>query len=185
MTVDPLLDLLRADEAAQDTSVWPRPHVPSADPALSVDWQVQRASHPNVLVVGPDVDVVNALRTLPRVWRQPVVTHRPPDPLVLPTPFHAGTVVLREVSCLSLNDQHRLMAWLEGDCGRTQIIATDTRPVWPRLQTGAFLASLYYRLNIIYIDLTPIGHGRVDVLDLGFQRGAIDGDGGHSQSHLI
>jgi len=27
MTVDPLLDLLRADEAVLDTSVWPRPHV--------------------------------------------------------------------------------------------------------------------------------------------------------------
>jgi len=154
MTVEPLLDLLRADEAVLDTLVRPRPHVPSAGPALSLDWQEQRARYPNVLVVGSDVDVANALRTLQRVCRQAVVTHRPPDPLVLPTPFHAGTVILREVSCLSLNDQHRLMAWLEGDCGRTRIIATDTRPVWPRLHTGAFLASLYYRLNIIYIDLT-------------------------------
>jgi hypothetical protein len=154
MTVEPLLDLLRADEAVLDTLVRPRPHVPSAGPALSLDWQEQRARYPNVLVVGSDVDVANALRTLQRVCRQAVVTHRPPDPLVLPTPFHAGTVILREVSCLSLNDQHRLMAWLEGDCGRTQIIATDTRPVWPGLQTGAFLASLYYRLNIISIDLT-------------------------------
>lgn len=154
MTVDPLLDLLRADVAVLETSVWPRLHAPSAGPALSLDWQVQRTRHPNVLVVGSDVDVVNALRTLQGVSRQPVVTHRPPDPLVLPTPSHAGTVILREVARLSLIDQHRLMAWLEGNCGRTQIIATDTRPVWPRLQTGAFLASLYYRLNIIYIDLT-------------------------------
>jgi transcriptional regulator of acetoin/glycerol metabolism len=99
------------------------------------------------------VDVVDALRTLQGMCRQPVVTHRPPDALVLPTPSDAGTVILRDVSCLSLNDQHRLMAWLDGNCGRTQIIATDTRPVWPRLQTGAFLASLYYRLNIIYVDL--------------------------------
>lgn len=154
MTVDPLLDLLRADVAVLETSLWPRPRVASTGPARSLDWQVQRTRHPNVLVIGSDVDVADRLRTLQGVCRQPMVAHRPPDPLVLPTPFDAGTLILRDVSWLSLNDQHRLLAWLERDCGHTQIIATDTRPVWLRVETGAFLASLYYRLNIIYIDLT-------------------------------
>lgn len=78
MTVDPLLDLLRADVAVLESSVWPRPHVPSAGPALSLDWQVQHTRHPNLLVVGSDVGVVDALRTLQDVCRQPVVTHRRP-----------------------------------------------------------------------------------------------------------
>jgi DNA-binding NtrC family response regulator len=47
------------------------------------------------------------------------------------------------------------MEWLGEACGRTQTVATDARPLWPRIQAGTFLAGLYYRLNTIYFDLSP------------------------------
>jgi len=80
---------------------------------------------PNVLLVGPDAVVDRALRTVLELCRQP------------------STLILRDVGTLSLNDQHRLMAWLEEPCGRTQIIATNARALYPCVvDDGAFLKDL-------------------------------------------
>lgn len=123
-------------------------------PLLERDCLALQTTHPNVLVVGPDAAVDQALRTLREVCRQPVMTHGESDVLGLRSPCRTGTLVLRDVGRLSLNDQHRLIAWLENACGRTQIIATNARALWPCLETGAFLAGLYYRLNTVHFDLT-------------------------------
>jgi len=35
-----------------------------------------------------------------------------------------------------------------------RVISTSETRVWPLVQRGAFLASLYYRLNVLCLDLT-------------------------------
>jgi transcriptional regulator of aromatic amino acid metabolism len=35
-----------------------------------------------------------------------------------------------------------------------RVISTSETRVWPLVERGAFLASLYYRLNVLCLDLT-------------------------------
>jgi hypothetical protein len=129
--------------------------------ALDQDWRILRTTHRNVLVVGTDVVVDDALRTLRCACRQPVVTCWASDPLVLPSPPSSGTLILRGVDTLSLDSQRRLLAWLDDAHGCTQVISTSARALWPRLETAAFLDALYYRLNVVYFDLTRQEHGEI------------------------
>jgi hypothetical protein len=118
----------------------------------------------NVLVVGNDDVVEEALRTLRRRCRKPLVTCAAADPLVLPPSFTVGTLVLRDVGALSADGQRRLLAWLDCAFGGTQIIATSAHTLWPSfIQTGAFLETLYYRLNVVYVDLTHQRHADTDM----------------------
>ena len=120
----------------------------------ALDYEVLRATHPNVLIVGPDAAIDHALRALLELCRQPVTTNERNHALVLPSRSNAGTLILPDVGHLSLNDQHRLLAWLEVPCGGAQVVATSVRPLYTCLHTGAFLERLYYRLNVVYLDLT-------------------------------
>ena len=131
--------------------------------AQDQDWRVLRTTHPNVLVVGTDIAVNDALRTLQWTCRQPVVTCWATDPLVLPSPPTSGTLILRDMVALSPDGQRHLLAWLDEAHGRTQVIATCAQPLWPSRETRAFLDSLYYRLNVVYLDLTRQGHEHSDV----------------------
>lgn len=83
---------------------------------------------------------------------QPLITLYCDQTLELPT-VPLGTVILSGVEGLALEDQHRLMAWLErGD--RPRVISTSRVPLLPIVQAGMFIESLYYRLNTMCIDLT-------------------------------
>ena len=92
--------------------------------------------------------VVDALRTR---LDQPLVTLHCDHTLELPT-VPPRTVILSGVEALPLGDQHRLMAWLErGD--RLRVISTSRVSLFPIVQAGMFIESLYYRLNILRFDL--------------------------------
>lgn len=120
---------------------------------LDREWSVFGNTHPNVLVVGTAAAVDDALRALERTCRQPVVSRLGADPLDLPSPSSSGTLILRDVGTLPRENQCRLLTWLDEAQGRAQIIATSARPLWPLCATGAFLAALYYRLNVVYLNL--------------------------------
>ncbi|MGB7217331.1 MAG: sigma 54-interacting transcriptional regulator [Vicinamibacterales bacterium] len=120
---------------------------------LDREWRMLGTTHPNILVVGADAATDAALRALERICRQPVVTRRAADPLDLPSPSSSGTLILRDVDALSLDNQGRLLTWLDEAQGRMQVITTTARELSPLLETRAFLAALYYRLNIVYLNL--------------------------------
>lgn len=121
---------------------------------LDQDWRVLATTHPNVLVVGTDIAVDDALRAVQCVCRQPVVTCWATDSLVLPSPPPSGTLILRGVDALSLESQRRLLAWLDEAHGCAQVISTSAEALWPRRETGIFLDALYYRLNVVYLGLS-------------------------------
>jgi transcriptional regulator of acetoin/glycerol metabolism len=118
------------------------------------EWHLLQKTQPNVLVIGPDAAIEEALHALVGVSREPVTACRAASPLVLPNPATTGALILRDVDTLTPNGQRRLMEWLEAACGATQVLATSTGAVWPLVKAGLFLEALYYRLNVIYIDLT-------------------------------
>jgi hypothetical protein len=143
-----------------------RPAVPAATPlvrrerrivrsAPRRDLQVGSMPRTNVLVVGnPDATriVVDMLRL---DLRGPVVKWRAGQPLDLPTtPGRAATLVLENVSELNLEEQLRLLRWFDDMRGQTRVVSTTSVPLWPQVQVGGFNEILYYRLNVVFVDIT-------------------------------
>lgn len=114
-----------------------------------------RTAHANLLLVGAEAAVVDILDGLRPNCRQPVETREAGSVLSLPSPSQAGTLILRDVGNLTQEGQRRLMEWLDDNApDRIQVIATNAAALWPRVRDGSFADALYYRLNVIYIDLT-------------------------------
>jgi hypothetical protein len=117
------------------------------------DLHVVGMSHTNLLLVG----TAGAFRlVLEMLWlelREPIVTWRPGQPLELPLPGRAATLVLHDVGELTYDDQHRVLRWLERAAGQIRVVSTTTMPLWPRVKAGAFNETLYYRLNTVCVNV--------------------------------
>ncbi len=48
--------------------------------------------------------------------------------------------------------------WLDRAPGRTQVVSTTPALLFPRVQAGAFIDRLYYRLNTVCMDVTGRDH---------------------------
>jgi len=107
----------------------------------------------NLLLVG----TAGAFRlVLEMLWlelREPIVRWRPGQPLELPLPGRAATLVLHDVGELTYDDQHRVLRWLERTAGQTRVVSTTTVPLWPGVKAGAFNETLYYRLNTVCVNV--------------------------------
>ena len=126
----------------------------SALDPLTEEWRALRSAHPNVLVVGAEAICRYVLDGVRPNCRQPVETCEAGSFLPLHAPSQPGTLILRDVGNLTQEGQHRLMEWLDDNArDRIQVIATNAGALWPRVRDGSFAEALYYRLNVIYIDL--------------------------------
>ena len=112
-----------------------------------------QTARPNVMLIGEEADVEEGLRLLARVVRQPMACSRAPA-FTLPAPFD-GSLVLRDADALDVSNQQRLLNWLANTKPSPQIITTCSTPLFSLVQSGAFAATLYYRLNAITLILTP------------------------------
>jgi sigma-54-interacting transcriptional regulator len=120
------------------------------------DLQVGSMPRTNVLVVGnPDATriVVDMLRL---DLRGPIARCRAGQPLDLPSPAHAATLVLENVSRLTTDEQFRVLRWLDDVSGRIRVVSTTNEPLWPRVQVGVFNEVLYYRLNTVFVDMGTV-----------------------------
>jgi len=122
-------------------------------PAPRKDLQVASLPRTNVLVVGnPEATriVVDMLRL---DLRGPVVRWRAGQPLDLPSPAYAATLVLDNVAHLTTDEQFRVLRWLDDVKGRIRVVSTTSDALWPRGQVGVFNEVLYYRLNTVFVDM--------------------------------
>ena len=120
------------------------------------DLQVGSMPRTNVLVVGsPEATriVVDMLRL---DLRGPVARWRAGQPLDLPGPGRAATLVLENVSRLTNDEQFRILRWLDDLRGRVRVVSTTGVPLWPQVQAGEFNEVLYYRLNTVFVDVGAI-----------------------------
>lgn len=122
--------------------------------AADMDLHLARLHRVNLLLMGSDRLIEEALLRLMPDLLAPIHTWTAPDPLELPSAVQAGTLILREVGELGPADQCRLAAWLEASGGRTQVISTTTSRLLRRVDAGSFLDSLYYRLNVVCVEIT-------------------------------
>jgi transcriptional regulator of acetoin/glycerol metabolism len=106
-----------------------------------------------VLVVGnPEATriVVDMLRL---DLRGPVMRWRTGQPLDLPSPAQAATLVLENVTRLTTDEQFRVLRWLDDVKGKIRVVSTTSDALWPRVQVGVFNEVLYYRLNTVFVDM--------------------------------
>jgi hypothetical protein len=122
--------------------------------AAHMDLYLTNMRRVNLLVTGTDAEVGDALTRLRPNLRQPIQTWTPADPLELPSPAQSGTLIVRDIEALPPADQIRLLTWLEMSGGRTQVVSTTTSPLLPLVEAGVFHDTLYYRLNVVCVDLT-------------------------------
>jgi hypothetical protein len=131
---------------------------------LREDWHVARAAHAelvrlgfprvNLMLTGPNGVLDYFLDALLPDLREPVGRWCPGEQLLLPPPALIGTMIFQDVGAMPRHDQQRLLDWLNGASGRTQVISTTPECLMPLVEAEAFSADLYYRLNIIRIDAT-------------------------------
>ena len=130
---------------------------------LREEWRMARTAHAdlvcmgmprvNILLLGSDGVIQNLLETLGPDLRHPICVWSPRERFALPTD-HVKSLVLRDVGTLKHADQMRLLQWLDRNTGGTQVVSTSNVPLMPRVRSGAFLETLYYRLNTIVLDVT-------------------------------
>ena len=88
---------------------------------------------------------------------------------------HRGTILMDEIGEMSLQMQAALLRFLEsGEIQRVgsdrrsavvdvRIIAATNRRLMDRIETNEFREDLYYRLNVIHIEIPPLRERREDV----------------------
>ena len=131
---------------------------------LREDWRLARAAHEdlvrmgrprvNMLFTGTEGVIENMMDALLPDLREPIGRWCPGEQLLLPPPSLIGTMIFHEIGKMPYLDQHRLNEWLETAAGKTQVISTTTEPLFSRVEAGLFVDALYYRLNIICMDVT-------------------------------
>jgi hypothetical protein len=131
---------------------------------LPEHWRLARAAHVdlllmgmprvNLLLIAPDGVVRYVLESLLLNLREPIWKWTPPGPLVLPPPDQVGTLILHDVGALLPKEQLELLDWLEFASRDTQIVSTSSTALIPRVHEGAFIDTLYYRLNTVCVDVT-------------------------------
>src|SRR5258707_594419 len=90
------------DGINQSRAYWPMAR------AAHIDLHMTSMQRVNVLLMGTDAVIDDALSRLGLNLRQPVQTWTPAGPLELPSPSQSGTLVLREIGALPRVDQYRL-----------------------------------------------------------------------------
>jgi transcriptional regulator of aromatic amino acid metabolism len=90
--------------------------------------------------------------------REPIVWKPPQVALELPGGSEPSALILEDVAALSGEEQVRLLAWLNGSSARTRVVSTTDRPLFALVTRGDFDRALYYRLNIL---LLQVGKGQV------------------------
>ena len=116
------------------------------------EFEILRAWHPNLLIGGSREATTSALEALRDVFRPVIASCTAALPIA---PLSGkGTLILRDADLLSQEDQQRLLAMLQQDFRSVQVVATTTRPLLDLVESAKFDASLYYALNVIYINLT-------------------------------
>jgi Sigma-54 interaction domain len=141
-----------------------QPHLPDPVSSLPDHYRLARAAHVdlllmgmprvNLLLIAPDAVVRYVLESLLLNLREPTAVRVAGQPLGLPRPEEIGTLVIHDAGTLSPEAQLALLAWLEEADGRVQIVTTSSTSLLPRVQCGAFIDTLYYRLNTVCVDIS-------------------------------
>jgi hypothetical protein len=112
------------------------------------------ATRHNVLLHGPAEAIDAALALIAPSLRSPLVWKKAESKFDPPVGTIAS-LILQDVGSLTQAEQIQLLGWLDNAKVRPQIVSTTTVPIFPLVERGVFDAALYYRLNIMLLDVKP------------------------------
>jgi len=117
-------------------------------------WPALLKTYSNLLIAGSQPATDAFLRAATPLLRLPVHCIVCEEGLTI-SPV-ARTLILRNVDILTSDEQQALARWLDDEPRpRTQIISQTSAPLYALVQAGAFQEALYYRLNVIYLQVIP------------------------------
>jgi hypothetical protein len=121
---------------------------------LHVEWEAISYGRRNFLLAGQPSAVDAMLASMLSHFLEPIRLFAPDTDCALPLPAE-GTLILMEIAHLKGSQQSQLVAWLDAfnRSAAVQIVSTTSRQMMPLVESGEFRAELYYRLNVIRIDL--------------------------------
>ena len=110
---------------------------------------------PNCLFVcrGATANIVGP-RVLALLGAAPLRQINLPGPLTLPKD-KGGSLLLNDVAALRLDQQIALYDWLSTKGRGVQVLSVTAAPIEERVSRGEFLEGLYYRLNVVRVDVAP------------------------------
>jgi hypothetical protein len=110
------------------------------------------AARHNVLLLGPVCATDAALAVIAPCLLQPVAWKKAESKFD-PTAGGIASLILHEVGSLNKSEQIQLRDWLENAHARPQIVSTTTHPLFGMVERGMFDATLYYRLNVVLLEV--------------------------------
>jgi transcriptional regulator of aromatic amino acid metabolism len=119
-----------------------------------ISWLTMRDRRPNLMVVARGLPVDAVADRLMSVCSPPILPSILPGRLHLPA-SRRGTVLLQNVTALSIPQQITLNDWIDEGLGQAQVLSITTTPLWQLVQNGDFLEGLFYRLNVVCLDAAP------------------------------
>jgi len=118
---------------------------------LQADWDVAVRTQHNLLLEGSPTDTEERLVALAPRLCEPLCEFTPADGASVPQP-RDGTLILRDVAKLDAPQQATLLRWLDERLP-VRIVSTSAAPLFSLVGSGAFRSELYYRLNVVRIEL--------------------------------
>ena len=119
----------------------------------AAEWSRICTGRLRVLLEGPRACTDAVLHVLKPYLGEPVTLKRSGAPLELDTSMR-GALVVHDISAFSGPEQNRILGWLDDAHNRTQVVCTTTEPLFPLVARRLFDETLYYRLNVILLQLT-------------------------------
>ncbi len=120
-------------------------------PMLPVEELLRLSSaQTNLLLEGEESQVETMLTAVVPSLPRPVTTWG--GSASLPT-LREGTLIVPLVNRFDDDQQRQLLHWIEDTGGTVRVIATTPGSLFRLVQRGMFLDALYYRLNIIRVEL--------------------------------
>jgi hypothetical protein len=121
-------------------------------PVSPEEWHVITTAHPNLLVEGPEsatdetiVALVPHLRGPVHFWEPGIALHTPGQ--------RKASLLLRHANQLSLPEQRAVLGWMDVSMCEGQTVAMSCDPLFALVARGLFVAELYYRLNMLRVEL--------------------------------
>jgi hypothetical protein len=116
---------------------------------MRVDANSLAQSRANAVIIG---DRLAVMRVLSIIWPSLKKSIRWVEGTRLSLPLDPdGTLILEEGDRLSERDQRDLLEWLDKHGLSVRVVTTASRPLFPLVEAGSFLDSLYYRLNHVVV----------------------------------
>jgi hypothetical protein len=124
-----------------------------ADEVL-IKWLTMADRRPNLMIVARGLPVDLVADRVREMCQPPLLPSILPGRLHLPA-TRRGTLLLQNLTAMSLPQQIALNDWIHEGCGQAQIVSITSTPLWRLVQNGDFLEGLFYRLNVVSLDASP------------------------------